>query len=227
MTINQQDVSAISEEAKAIMRTVINSKFPVRSNCDGSVSLGADALLAVAAGKGGRYDNLLCHVEGQVKILFVRDWFVFCFITLVSNNVRSLPRPLMLHLVLNKTMSLVAQRVTTNVHLWERQRPSARTRIMPLGLLLQSDATPTGIAASWLGNTPTLHLCRSLLIFCSYGESITNTTGCESSWRKLPVNGAKKSRHEWKTLPRPRPLLSVDMKDRDAGEDFPLSIQQL
>ena len=131
MTVNQQDVS---QEAKAIMRTVIHSKFPVRSNCDGSVSLAANALLAVAAGSGGRYDNMLCHVEGQVKIIFVRDWFLFCFIYLVSNNVRSLHRPLMLHLVLSKTMSLVAIRVTMNVHLWERQRLSARTRIMPLGL---------------------------------------------------------------------------------------------
>jgi hypothetical protein len=48
------------------MRIVINSKFPVRSTTDGSLGLGFDDLVPEAAGRGGRYDNSLCHVEGQV-----------------------------------------------------------------------------------------------------------------------------------------------------------------
>ena len=48
------------------MRIVINSKFPVRSTTDGSLGLEFDDLVPKAAGRGGRYDNSLCHVEGQV-----------------------------------------------------------------------------------------------------------------------------------------------------------------
>jgi hypothetical protein len=55
-----------TEDAKRLMRIIINSKFPVRSASDGSIRVKTEDLVPVAAGQGGRYDNLLCHVEGQV-----------------------------------------------------------------------------------------------------------------------------------------------------------------
>jgi len=61
------DLQDVTEDAKRLMRIIINSNFPVRSASDGSIGLRTVDLVPVAAGRGGRYDNLLCHVEGQVK----------------------------------------------------------------------------------------------------------------------------------------------------------------
>jgi hypothetical protein len=60
------DLQDVTEDAKRLVRIVIHSKFPVRSASDGSIGLGTDDLVPEAAGRGGRYDNSLCHVEGQV-----------------------------------------------------------------------------------------------------------------------------------------------------------------
>jgi len=60
------DLHDVTEDAKRVTRFVINSKFPVRSTTDGSLGLEFDDLVPEAAGRGGRYDNSLCHVEGQV-----------------------------------------------------------------------------------------------------------------------------------------------------------------
>ena len=63
LTMDLQDVT---EDAKRMMRIVLHSKFPVRCTTEGSLCLGFHDLLPEAAGRGGRYDNSLCHVEGQV-----------------------------------------------------------------------------------------------------------------------------------------------------------------
>ena len=60
------DLQDVTEDAKRVMRLVIHSKFPVRSTTDGNLGLDYYDLVPEAAGRGGRYDNSLCHVEGQV-----------------------------------------------------------------------------------------------------------------------------------------------------------------
>ena len=60
------DLQDVSEDAQRLMTLIINSKCPVRSACDGSIGLGVDDLVPLVAGRGGRFDNSLCHVEGQV-----------------------------------------------------------------------------------------------------------------------------------------------------------------
>jgi hypothetical protein len=51
------DIQDVIEDAKRVVRFVINSKFLVRSTTDGSLGLKFDDLVPEAAGRGGRYDN--------------------------------------------------------------------------------------------------------------------------------------------------------------------------